>query len=209
MLAGAYGGRLKASCVPLSSFRPRGAAVSSRALAMSSQADRDVREALFLKHFLAGKTRREAAILAGFSPRSASQSANALLKRKRVQQTIADFHTQTAEETQILRQLLVRQLTQIALFDLASVLDADSGFNALKSSLPEGALTAVASLRSFKTPEGSGVVVKAHDKVGAIKLLLGITVPPETHVDLEEAGAEVLEQLEAMIQRIHGSENAE
>lgn len=127
----------------------------------------------FIEHYLLFKNGKQAAIAAGYAPRSAEVSASRLLSTDKAQAALARQKAERAAAMRTGRDELEDELRQIAFGDMADL--ATWGprgvkFKASRSVNPMVRRT-LSEISSSETQFGTTVRVKRADKLMAIKLL--------------------------------------
>lgn len=133
-------------------------------------------QVLFCRKFVHLNKMRDAAIAAGYSPKSAHNSANRLVKDSRIKALIASLKA-ASEQTVVRRELIDKDRLEAEL-EYAATADVRRLFNEdgrLKGplELDEATARSVATMKVYQPKEGAAVIadIKMIDKTTAIKML--------------------------------------
>jgi phage terminase small subunit len=129
----------------------------------------------FIQEYLVDLKGRDAAIRAGYSPRSAHVTASRILADPKVRSTIA---ASIEERFSVTRESIIEELAAIAFANLGDHFSWDE--EGRIRSKPSRGLTqaqkrAVASIRQVRTKEGTILQVNLSDKLRALELLARLT----------------------------------
>ncbi len=157
---------------------------------------------LFIKEWLIDLNGTQAAIRAGYSPKTAQEQASRLLSNVMVQNKIAKAMAERSRRTGINQDRVIRELARIAFVNPKDVINAEDA--TLKEDATEDDLAAVMSVK-VKTFGEDGVEreIKMADKIRALELLgkhLGM-YQNNLNVTLETS-----EKLDAIMSQIGGEE---
>jgi hypothetical protein len=179
---------------------------------MSSKQKREIgpdpRERKFVRAFLLGMGKREAAIEAGYPEASAHQRATEILSRPHVKELLQSVYHREEQEVLTARAVIERQLFQMATTDAAAqIFDDDWGLRP-KSEVPESVTRMVISCRTWDSPEqGRGGSVKLINRLDAMKAYLKLFPAPQSQAEsLEEAAAQVEADIEALIAKFEAED---
>lgn len=164
------------------------------------------REQKFIEALLSGSGKREAAIAAGYSPKTAHQIATELLERPRVKDRLESFYRRDEAEVLISREILRRRLLELALADSHEAYDINwELLPANQVPLPVRRL--VLSVRKWESEKmGSGSSAKFLNPEQCIKTYLRLfPAPPPATATLEDAAAAVEQEMEALFSRMDGA----
>ena len=127
----------------------------------------------FVDEYLTDLNATQAAIRAGYSPKTAAEIGAENLIKPKVQDVIARAMAERSKRTGVTQDRVVRELAKLAFVDVAELLDmsADDLFNGTD----RDNTAAVASVKTKRTATDEGAVVecevKTYDKVRALELL--------------------------------------
>lgn len=127
----------------------------------------------FAEEYLIDLNATQAAIRAGYSPRSAEQQGSRLLSHAKVRAYIDQRMAELSRRTGVNQERIIRELARIAFVDPTRVVNIDDA--TIRSSATEDDRAAIASIKvkQIPTPEGTIVEreVRFHDKNRALELL--------------------------------------
>src|SRR5690606_24265353 len=127
----------------------------------------------FAEEYLIDLNATQAAIRAGYSPRSAAQQASELLKDPKVRAYIDARMAELSRRTGVNQERIIRELARIAFVDPTRVVNIDDA--TIRSCATEDDRAAIVSIKvkQIPTPEGTIVEreVRFHDKNRALELL--------------------------------------
>lgn len=114
----------------------------------------------FIAEYLVDLNATQAAVRAGYSPRTAEAAGSRLLRNVKVAAAISEAQAARSARTQITQDRVLEELARIAFSDvLRNYVVDDDGRLALAGGAPEGASAAVASVkrkvRTFTTEDGA------------------------------------------------------
>ena len=135
----------------------------------------DARRDRFAEEYLVDLCAKQAAIRAGYSPRSAEVTGHRLLRDAKVAQLIQAGITARTERTGITQDVVLGELLRLARVDVIDLFD-DAGNLKPLSQIPEDARRAIAGIETSEVRDGEKVTgtvrkVKMHDKKGSLELL--------------------------------------
>ena len=148
----------------------------------------------FCEEFMLDLNATQAALRAGYSPRTAGQIGHPLLNKTSIQAEIRHRAAARSQRTKITAEQVVRELALIAFSDIREAFD-DHGRLLPLQEIPEGARRAICSLDSVET---TGAVrrwsfrIRLCDKLRALELL-GKHLPMFTEVH-EHRGLDGIEK---------------
>jgi phage terminase small subunit len=164
---------------------------------------------LFCRKFVHLKRKRQAAIEAGYSPKSAQVQASKLLKMPKIMALIARYESE-AEARHTAKALvdadrIIQELEHIALADVRELFAKD-GKLISPADLPESIARATASIKVTQHPDGGIAMadIKLLDKQTALKMLgqdKGLFVDKHEHT--HKLGDMTLEELIAERDKLH------
>ena len=156
----------------------------------------DQKRLKFVRALVAGKTQKQAAIAAGYSPRTADSQASQILKQPKVQALLKRLLNKADAKAIVTRERIQNELAVMAFADIKDYVTIGSeGEVTVKTfdAMPKGASRAIQSVEEVRRIMGSGegdgknVVLEVrtklrhHDKLGSLKELakLGGMYPEE------------------------------
>jgi len=138
---------------------------------------------------------REAALAAGYSPKTAENQGCQLLINPNVRPILAEEIKKRIEKAEISSQMILRELARVAFSDIRDVMSwgATGGVKIKPSDeLEEGAARAIESVTETITTTESGTTirreVKLHSKMNALEKLAKIfkMLSPETNISIQQ-----------------------
>lgn len=126
------------------------------------------KQAMFVMEYLIDLNATQAAIRAGYAPRSASTEGARLLANDKVQAYIDDLMDARAHRMLISQDKVVRELARVALFDPHQVYDEEGRLRPIRD-MPADIRAAISSIKHLS--DGS-IEVKFWDKNSAIDKLM-------------------------------------
>lgn len=144
----------------------QGGGQAPRVKASSGQASAADRRALFVEAYIAnGGNATQAAIAAGFSPKSAGQQGSELLKHPNVTANIAERRNELREASRLTTENVARELAKLVFADPRKFIDEAGNIKPLHE-LDDDSAGALASLEVFEEFEGHG---KDREQIGVTK----------------------------------------
>lgn len=121
----------------------------------------------------------QAAIRAGYSPKTARNQSSRMLTSATVQQYLSDLRSQQQQRTQINADAVLRELAIVGFSKITDVLNIDQFDCSFKSDLSEEAKASIQSITILKTTHETDrgvhssdrLQVKMHSKISALKEL--------------------------------------
>jgi phage terminase small subunit len=123
------------------------------------------KERLFAAEYLKDKNGKQAAIRAGYSPKTAEQQASRLLRKVKVRQAIEKHFSKVEEEAIVKVSDVLLELKRIALTDIGQAFDENGNLKPLKD-IPEDVRRAIAGIDVDELYEGHG---QDREQVGETK----------------------------------------
>lgn len=127
----------------------------------------------FVEEYLVDLCGAQAAIRAGYSPRSAREIASQLLTKHHIRARVDAAMAERSKRTGINQDRVLRELARIAFVDATDVINLSDV--TLKASAARDDTAAIMAVRvkTIPTPDGDGVEreVRLHDKLKALELL--------------------------------------
>lgn len=123
----------------------------------------------FVDEYCVDSNGTQAAIRAGYSPKTANEQGSRLLANISVKRAVKEKKAEIAEESKLKASDVIDELRKIAFSDITQVMSFSASKAKIKPSrtLSEDAKKIVASVSQTK----AGLTVKLHDKVKALELL--------------------------------------
>jgi phage terminase small subunit len=126
------------------------------------------KQARFVEEYLIDLNATQAAIRAGYSPRTANEQGAQLLAKLSVADAVAQAQAERSERTQVTADAVLRELARIGFEDMGTFArwgERGVTFN------PSGRVDTrcVAEIRETHTKYGINVTFKLHDKVAALE----------------------------------------
>jgi phage terminase small subunit len=139
------------------------------------------RQLAFVREYLVDYNATQAAIRAGYAPRSAAVQAFQNLRNHKIQTALRNVQDQRIERLDVDADAVLRELLQVANSDIGDVLDFSGDTLALRkpSEIPPAVRRAISSVKVKKYVEGKGddaqpveiVEFKLWDKISALEKL--------------------------------------
>lgn len=127
----------------------------------------------FADEYLIDLNATQAAIRAGYSPKSAEQQGSALLRNPKVRAYIDERMAELSRRTGVTQERIIRELARIAFLDPTKLVNMDT-VELLDDATEDdrAAITAV-KIKTIPTQEGTGVEreIRFADKIKALELL--------------------------------------
>lgn len=135
----------------------------------------DARRDRFADEYLIDLNAKQAAIRAGYSPRSAEVTGHRLLRNAKVAQAIQAGIERRSERTGITQDVVLGELLRLARVDVIDLFDDAGNLKPLRE-IPEDARRAIAGIETNEIFAGENVIghvrkVKLWDKKGSLELL--------------------------------------
>jgi len=125
------------------------------------------RQQRFVDEYLIDLNGTQAAIRAGYSPRTANQQASRLLTKQSIQEAIAVAKAERSRRTKLMQDKVIRQLEKIAFADIKDVVTWDGElFSVRPSEEIDG--TILAEIREKPGRNGVARTVKLNDRMKAL-----------------------------------------
>lgn len=133
------------------------------------------KQARFKDEYLLDLNGKQAAIRAGYSPKTAEQQASRLLSHAKVAASIARAQERRSAETGITQERVLTELALLAFSDLEHYTVSDTGDVELAPGAPRGAMRALSSIKRRISIDKDGAItreveLKLWDKPGPLKL---------------------------------------
>ena len=131
------------------------------------------KQSLFVQEYLIDLNATQAAIAAGYSPKTAYSIGQRLLKHVDIQGALEEAMKKREQRTEITQDRILRELARIAFVDPRSIAEWGNGTMTLKdsSSLSTDDAAAVAEVSQTITDSGGSIKAKMYDKQRALELL--------------------------------------
>jgi len=127
----------------------------------------------FADEYLIDLNATQAAIRAGYSPRTANEQAARLLAKVSVRSYIDQRMAELSRRTGVTQERIIRELARIAFLDPTRVINMGTAELADDASEDDRAAIAAVKVKRIPTEAGEGVEreIKLHDKIRALELL--------------------------------------
>jgi len=127
----------------------------------------------FADEYLIDLNATQAAIRAGYSPRSADVTGARLLANARVRAYIDQRMAEHSRRTGVTQERIIRELARIAFLDPTQLVDMDTAELRANASADDRAAIASVKVKTIPTQEGVGIEreVRFSDKIKALELL--------------------------------------
>lgn len=129
-----------------------------------SRSDVQARRAVFVENFIASGNATQAALQAGFSPRTAGQQGSRLLKLVEVQQEISARRTARIKKFELSTDRVLRELSRIVFLDPRQFFNRDGTMKAI-TELDEDCAAGIASLVITEIKDEKGVITGCTRKI--------------------------------------------
>lgn len=159
----------------------------------------------FVDEYLIDRNATQAAIRAGYSPKTAKAQGSRLLTYADVREAVEVKTERASERAVITRERVLEELALLAFSDVGHYTFDDAGHVGLAEGAPPGARRAIASIkRRVNMDENGNTVVdtelKLWDKPGPLKLAgKHVGLFADKPLDLSELPDELLEQLKRQL----------
>lgn len=167
----------------------------------------------FVDEYLIDLNATQAAIRAGYSPRTAASQGERLLRNAEIRAAVTEGRRRQQERTEINADRVLKEYARLAFSDIGQVLDFDGVEPRLRpvNQIPADARRAIASVKVRRFWEGSGedarevemTEFRLWEKLGALRALadhLGLDAPKKTEVNVRNDDDELTdEELDARI----------
>lgn len=164
---------------------------------MKSERGLTPKQEMFVREYLVDLNGTQAAIRAGYSPKTAGQIAERLLRKGEIQVAVRQETDKRQVRTEITADRVLSELAAIGFADTTQAIYIENGQVRVRDTvdLPERLRPAIAEIRETTTKDGGSLSIKFHDKRGALELMgkhLGIfrdnpgdEAPPVAKVEIE------------------------
>ena len=127
----------------------------------------------FADEYLIDLNATQAAIRAGYSPKSAEQQGSALLRNPKVRAYIDTRMAEHSRRTGVTQERIIRELARIAFLDPTQLVNMDTAELLENAAADDRAAIASVKVKTIPTPEGTGLEreVRFADKIKALELL--------------------------------------
>ena len=169
----------------------------------------------FCEEYLIDLNATQAAIRAGYSPKTAKEQGSRLLSNANVRARIDKDIAERSKRVGVNQQRVIRELARIAFVKITDVVDIEEAI--INPEADPGDLAAIASVKVKTIPNEAGMgierEVKLADKIKALDLLgrhLGMyTTKVNVNADIITKGVENLESLAKQMRPVNDDEVAE
>ena len=143
------------------------------------------KKAFFVQEYLVDLNGTQAAIRAGYSPRTAAVQAAELLRKPNIQLAIQEAFAVRAQRVSISQDKVLQEIARVAFAHMGQFATwTKEGMTLVASEeLTPDQIAAVVEVSESKTQQGTQVKVKLHDKLRALELAarhLGLLEQPST-----------------------------
>jgi phage terminase small subunit len=148
----------------------------------------------FCNEYLIDLNATQAAIRAGYSPKTAMEQGYQLLQKTSVSSYLKEMREKDANKAEITRQKVISEYAKLAFFDIRKVLTVDGGLKDT-TDWDDDSAAAIAGLESYDEKEpDSGMVlgtvrkIKISDKRAALDSLckvLGFNAPEKSEIKMD------------------------
>lgn len=151
----------------------------------------------FCREYLVDSNATQAAIRAGYSPKTAEQQGSRLLGNVQVQQRLALLGQAVADRLGLRAEDVIREAMRLAFSDLGEFVEWGPEGVTLKGSdtLPVGATRCVAEVSETVTDGGGTKRIKLHNKVDALDKLFRHLALYNDKMDLTSGGKPIEKQV--------------
>jgi len=127
----------------------------------------------FADEYLIDLNATQAAIRAGYSPKSAGTNADKLLKNTKIRAYIEARMAEHSRRTGVTQERIIRELARIAFLDPTQLVNMDTAELLENAAADDRAAIASVKVKTIPTPEGTGLEreVRFADKIKALELL--------------------------------------
>lgn len=134
------------------------------------------RRAAFVREYLVDLNGTQAAIRAGYAPKSAAQTADDLLRIPQVAAEIANAMADRARRTEITQDRVIKEVARLAFLDIRKAFNEDGTFKPLHE-MDDDTAAALAGLDAIELREDGAAIgtlkkLKLSDKTAALTLLM-------------------------------------
>lgn len=124
------------------------------------------KQALFVREYLKDLNGKQAAIRAGFAPRSAEVTASQLLSKPKVREIIEELNDKRCEKIEVNAAMILKELIRIATSDISAAFDDQGNIKPLRD-IPEDIRRAISGAQKLK----GKMKIDFWDKLKALELL--------------------------------------
>ena len=171
------------------------------------------RQRRFVDEYLLDLNGKQAAIRAGYSPKTAEVLASQTLRNPKVQAALAEAMAARAQRVELTQDTVLRELALLAQSDVTHYVIDQEGNVALRAGAPAGAMRAVSSLKKRIVHTESAVIyeteIKLWNKPASVRMSgehLGLfkgseQAPPDIHVHIHSARDRLADRLSHLATR--------
>lgn len=156
----------------------------------------------FVEEYLVDLNGTQAAIRAGYSPKTANEQASVMLAKPSIQEAVQAQRAKVSERTEIKQDSVVKELARLALSDVRKIFNADGSVKH-PGELDDDTAAAVSSVEL--DPDG-GFKIKFWDKNSAADKLmkfLGAYEPQRLAIDHKHEGDSAASMQQAIIDALN------
>ncbi len=127
----------------------------------------------FVEEYLIDLNATQAAIRAGYSPKTANEQASRLLAKVNIQAAISKAQAERSRRTGINQDRVIRELAKVAFLNPVDVIDMDGATIRGEANREDTACIASVKVKTIPTDDGpiTEREVKTYDKLKALELL--------------------------------------
>ena len=131
------------------------------------------KQELFVEEYLIDLNATQAAIRAGYSPKTAQEQSARLLSKVMIQTAISKAQAERSRRTGINQDRVIRELAKVAFLNPVDVIDMDEATVKGEANRDDTACIASVKVKTIPTDDGAitGREVKTYDKLRALELL--------------------------------------
>ena len=165
----------------------------------------DAMQVAFVQEYLIDLNATQAAIRAGYAPRSAGEQGCRLLKKRKIADAVAREMAARSRRTGITQDRVLRELARIAFVDPNNVIDPDTATVRADASEDDRAAIASVKVKTMSMGDDCDVVeheIKLNDKIKALDLLcrhLGMYPDGKGTININPGGGDGDEQTTGVV----------
>ncbi len=131
------------------------------------------KQARFVEEYLIDLNGTQAAIRAGYSPKTAAATASRLLRNVKMRAYIAELMAPAVKAAELSAERVLKEMTRLAFYDMTALLDVDDGKITLRdpTSLPEDLRRAIVGIKPVEVGDEHQYECKFADKQRALDSL--------------------------------------
>lgn len=131
-----------------------------------------LKQSLFVSEYMKDRNATQAAIRAGYNPKSADRMGWSLLKNPKVQEAISERVEAAENRSQVTVDRVLTELARIAFADITDIVSVEGGKVRVRDTrdLPPETRKAISEITETGAAGGT-IKVKLHDKIKALELI--------------------------------------